>query len=91
MYVAKCVLVFLLCRLTALEEESFKFTNAFTTADEGSVIKLRDTYRNLQTNGRPAANHAHKKAYKEIPSPILNHTMVCTYVRFTCICMYVRT
>ena len=72
-----------------MEEQSFKFTNAFTTADEGSVIKLRDTYRSLQTNGRPAANRDHKKAYKGITYPIVDHTMVRTYVLHTYV-MYVR-
>ena len=59
-----------------MEEQSFSFTNAFTTAGEGSVIKLRDTYRNLQANTRPAANRAHKKVYKGIELPIAEHTMV---------------
>ena len=79
-------------RLTKLEERSFAFTNAFTTADEGSVIKLRDTYRNLQANARPAANRAHKKVYKGIDLPIAEHTMVlidCMYVCM-CLCIYVR-
>ena len=74
--------VFCLCRLTKLEEQSFSFTNAFTTAGEGSVIKLRDTYRNLQANTRPAANRAHKKKYKGIEFPVAEHTMVL----IVCIC-----
>ena len=86
--------MFCLHRLTKLEERSFAFTNAFTTAGEGSVIKLRDTYRNLQANARPAANRAHKKVYKGIDLPIAEHTMVltdCIYVCLYVLCMYVRT
>jgi len=63
-------------RLNQLEEQSFAFTNAFTTAGEGSVIELRKTYSNMQTNYRPAANREHKKFYKGTPFPILHHTMV---------------
>ena len=80
--------MFCLHRLTKLEERSFAFTNAFTTAGEGSVIKLRDMYRNLQSNTRPAANRAHKRVYKGIDLPIAEHTMVlidCMYV-----CVYVH-
>ena len=48
-------------------------------------MKLRDTYRSLQTNGRPAANRAHKKKFKGINYPIAEHTMVfdilCTYMQ----------
>ena len=68
------------------------FTNAFTTAGEGSVIKLRDTYRNVQANTRPAANRAHKKVYKDIEFPSAEYTMVlivCMCIHMY-VCMYVQ-
>ena len=64
------------CRLTKCEDEQFALTNNFTTADEGSVIKLRDEYRHMQHNLRAAAMREHKKLYDNIPLSLADHCMV---------------
>ena len=46
------------------EEESYKFTNAFTSAGEGSVLDIAKRYRQLQHNMRASAVRASKKVYK---------------------------
>lgn len=58
------------------EEDWFALTNAFTTADEGSVIKLRDKYRHLQQNVRAAAMREHKRFYDGVTLPLADHCMV---------------
>ena len=50
-------------RLAKAEDEQFALTNDFTTADEGSTIKLRDMYRHMQHNFRATALRDHKKLY----------------------------
>ena len=66
-----------MCRLTKSKDEYFALTNDFTTtADEGSVIKLRDEYRHVQHNLRAAAMKEHKKLYDDIPLPLADHSMV---------------
>lgn len=62
--------------MTRHEEDSFKFTNAFTTADEGSVMKLKEIYRHIQHNNRPEAARAHRKLYKEVVLRLADHGMV---------------
>ena len=46
------------------EEESYKFTNAFTSAGEGSVLDISKRYRHLQHNMRASAVRASKQVYK---------------------------
>jgi len=41
----------------------------------------------MQTNYRPAANREHKKLYREITFPIVDHTMV---LNFTYACILVH-
>ena len=65
-----------MCRLTKSEEEYFALTNDFTTADEGSVIKLRNEYRHMQHNLRAAAMREHKKLYDDITLSLADHCMV---------------
>ena len=68
--------IFCIHRLTKGEDEKFALTNDFTTADEGSIIKLRDTYRHMQHNLRAAAVREHKKLYDDIPLSLADHCMV---------------
>ena len=68
-----CTFVF---RCIEAEEESFKFTNAFSTAGEGSVMHLRTVYRHMQHNVRSAAIRAHKKVFPNIPLHLSDHGMV---------------
>ena len=66
-----------MCRLTKSKDEHFALTNDFTTtADEGSVIKLRDEYRYMQHNLRAAAMREHKKLYDDISLSLADHCMV---------------
>ena len=80
--------------LLKYEEKSFKYTNAFTSAGEGSVLDMSKRYRHLQHNKRAAAARALKKAYKiEARDHICDQIMVCstyvvtTYVYYT-VCTY---
>ncbi|XP_065908348.1 uncharacterized protein [Dysidea avara] len=60
-----------------IEEESFKFTNSFTTADSRSPLMLGQEYRYIQHNIRPAAGRAHRRAYNNSkPVPFEEHTML---------------
>ena len=63
-------------RLLKSEEEHFALTNKFTTADEGSVVKLRDAYRHMQHNLRAAAVREHKKLYGDISLSLADQSMV---------------
>ena len=65
-----------LCRLTKHEEDSYKYTNAFTTADEGSVMKLKDVYRHMQHNSRAEAGRTHRKLYRDAALQLAEHGMV---------------
>ena len=58
------------------EEESFAFTNIFTTAGEGSIMDLQTVYRHMQHNVRSAAARAHKKIHPDIPLQLSDHGMV---------------
>ena len=62
-------------RLAKAEDEQFALTNDFTTADEGSTIKLRDMYRHMQHNFRATALRDHKKLYDKI-IVLADHCMV---------------
>ena len=64
------------------EEKSFKFTNAFTSAGEGSVLDISKRYRHLQHNKRAAAARAIKKVYKiDAREHLCKQVMVCsTYI-----------
>ena len=68
------------------EEKSFKFTNAFTSAGEGSVLDMSKRYRHLQHNKRAAAARALKKAHKiDARDHLCNQIMVCsTYYIYVC-------
>ena len=70
------------------EEESYKFTNAFTLAGEGSVLDISKRYRHLQHNMRASAVRASKKVYK-IPAKTFfcSQTLVSTNVCRK-LCMY---
>jgi len=46
-----------------MEEDSYKFTNAFTTADENSPLGISKRYRHLQQNMRASAVRASKGVY----------------------------
>ena len=63
------------------EEESYKFTNAFTSAGEGSVLDISKRYRHLQHNMRASAVRASKKVYK-VPAKTFfcSQTLVSTYI-----------
>ena len=64
-----------------MEEDSFKLTNAFTTVDSRSPIKISEEYRHIQHHDRTAAARAHKKLNSGYgPVPFHEHTMVCTHV-----------
>lgn len=74
-------------RLLEHEEKSFKFTNAFTSAGEGSVLDISKRYRHLQHNRRAAAARTIKKVYKtNARKPLCDQIMVCT----TYVCSYVH-
>lgn len=63
------------------EEESYKFTNAFTSAGEGSVLDISKRYRQLQHNMRASAVRASKKLYKDSAKTFFcSQTMVSMYV-----------
>ena len=64
-------------RCIEAEEESFAFTNSFSTAGEGSVLHLQTVYRHMQHNVRSAAVRAHKKVFPNIPLQLSDHGMVC--------------
>ena len=57
-------LIILVIRKLEDEEESYKFTNAFTSAGEGSVLDISKRYRHLQHNMRASAVRASKQVYK---------------------------
>ena len=63
-------------RFIQAEEESFAFTNAFSSACEGSVFGLQNVYRHMQRNVRSAAVRAHKKMYPDTPLELSHHGMV---------------
>ena len=63
-------------RCIQAEEESFAFTNTFSTACEGSVFNLQNVYRHMQHNIRSAAVRAHKKKHPNIPLQLSYHGMV---------------
>jgi len=65
-----------ICRLAKHEEDSYKYTNAFTTADERSVMKLKDVYRHMQHNSRAEAGRAHRKLYRDAAVKLADHGMV---------------
>ena len=66
------------CSLSKIEERNFKFTNAFTSAGEGSVLDISNRYRHLQHNNRPASVRAMKKISKiDFKEHICNQVMVC--------------
>ena len=56
-------LIVLAIRKLEDEEESYKFTNAFTSAGEGSVLEISKRYRHLQHNMRESAIRASKQVY----------------------------
>ena len=58
-------LIILVIRKLEDEEESYKFTNAFTSAGEGSVLDISKRYRHLQHNMRASAVRASKQVYKD--------------------------
>lgn len=61
-----------------MEEKSYKLTNAFTTADEGSVLDISKRYRHLQHNKRSAAVRAIKKSCGiDAREHICHQIMVC--------------
>ena len=65
-------------RLAQTDEDSFKVTNAFTTVDDRSPLKMSEEYKHIQRHIRTAAARAHKKIYKNYgPVPFHEHTMVC--------------
>ena len=60
------------------EEKSFKFTNAFTSAGEGSVLDMSKRYRHIQHNKRAAAARAIKKVNKiDAREHLCGQIMVC--------------
>ena len=62
-----------------IEEKNFKLTNAFTTADSRSPLKISEDYRYIQQHYRAAAARAHKKMHGKCyssPVPFHEHTMV---------------
>ena len=68
------------------EEESYKFTNAFTSAGEGSVLDIAKRYRHLQHNMRASAVRASKEVYK-IPAKeffcsqsLVSYKNICLFV-----------
>lgn len=63
-------------RCIEAEEESFAYTNSFSTAGEGSVLHLQAVYRHMQHNVRSAAVRAHKKVFPNIPLQLSDHGMV---------------
>ena len=65
-----------------IEEKKFKLTNAFTTADSRSPLKISEDYRYIQQHYRAAAVRAHKKMHgKCSPVPFHEHTMVCCKIQ----------
>lgn len=69
-----CIIIY---RCIKAEEESFAYTNAFSTTGKGSVFDLQGVYRHMQHNVRPAAVRQHKKIYPNIPLQLCDHGMVC--------------
>ena len=64
--------------MLALEEKSYKLTNAFTTAGEGTVLDVSKRYRHLQHNKRSAAARAIKKSCgTDAREHICDQIMVC--------------
>ena len=63
-------------RCITAEEESFAFTNTFSTAGEGSVFDLQNVYRHMQHNVRAAAVRAHKRSNPNITLQLSDHGMV---------------
>ena len=64
--------------LLKYEERSFRFTNAFTSAGEGSVLEISKRYRHLQHNKRAAAARALKKVQNiDARDYLCNQIMVC--------------
>ena len=62
-----------------IEEKNFKLTNAFTTMDSRSPLKISEDYRYIQQHYRAAAAQAHRKMHSKcspVP-PFHEHTMVC--------------
>ena len=71
------VLIGFFVRLLQMEEKRFKLTNAFTTVDSRSPLKISEEYRHMQQHVRAAAARAHRKLYKNCnPVPFHDHTMV---------------
>ena len=65
--------------LLKYEEKSFKYTNAFTSAGEGSVLEMSKRYRHLQHNKRAAAAQALKRVHKiDVRDHLCDHIMVCS-------------
>ena len=63
--------------LLKYEEKSFKYTNAFTSAGEGSVLEISKRYRHLQHNKRAAAARALKRVHKiDVRDHLCDHIMV---------------
>ena len=75
--------------LLRYEEKSFKFTNAFTSAGEGSVLDISKRYRHLQHNKRAAAARAIKKVHKiDARERLCKQIMVCSTYVLMCMCSY---
>jgi len=55
------------CRLLTVEEDTYKFTNALTSADDNSVLGISKRYRHVQHNMRATAIRASKGVYKIPP------------------------
>lgn len=67
--------------LSKAEEKRFKLTNAFTSAEEGSVLDISNRYRHLQHNKRPAAVREMKKVCKiDFKEHICSQIMVCSWI-----------
>lgn len=79
-YYSMCTYAFInLFSLLKYEEKSFKFTNAFTSAGEGSVLDISKRYRHLQHNKRAAAARAIKKVHKiDAREHLCTQIMVCS-------------
>ena len=73
--------------LLRYEEKSFKFTNAFTSAGEGSVLDISKRYRHLQHNKRAAAARAIKRVQRnDAREHLCKQIMVCfTYDICACV------
>ena len=81
-----CICFYKFFSLLRYEEKSFKFTNAFTSAGEGSVLDISKRYRHLQHNKRAAAARAIKKVHKiDAREHLCTQIMVCSH---TYMCSY---